>query len=54
MVQKGDEDDLRPGKSIPRYRTPTSAAVLSSRAIGSIPHPARKLTLFKVNFTSLR
>ncbi len=27
MVQKGDEDDLRPGKSIPRYRTPTSAAV---------------------------
>jgi len=30
MVQKGREEDLGPGKSIPRYRVPTSTAVLVS------------------------
>src|SRR5690348_13489530 len=48
MVQKGREDDLRPGKSIPRYRGPTSTAVLVSghRRDSRV---LRKSTLFKVN-----
>jgi hypothetical protein len=48
MVQKGTEDDLRPGKSIPRYRVPTSTAVLVSghRRDSQV---LRKSTLFKVN-----
>jgi len=52
MVQKGREEDLGPGKSIPRYRVPTSTAVLS-RAMVAISLVLRKLTLFKVKLGAL-